>query len=251
MKHHLGKLAAPIDALSLLVGCAQTGPPLPPSLELPKPPADLRATPQRRSCHAKLERAHAHHRSPKRALSRSNSSLPQPRIRNRECGNPVATVPAPTRACPQKPSSARPAPQTYTDTSAHNHAAQDPAAEVTYAVEVLNRNARGAAVSNRVHVPAVATAASAERSRCQTDRRRRSPHVDQHRRTPESLRRSTPLSHLSPRRKLRQRHDCRRTPAGRSWPRIFHRLRVSPGKRPTSIASPPSASSSVPTARSK
>ena len=34
---------------------------------------------------------------------------------------------------------------------------QDPAAEVTYAVEVLNRNARGAGLSNRVHVPAVLT----------------------------------------------------------------------------------------------
>jgi hypothetical protein len=28
----------------LLAGCAQTGPPLPPSLELPKPPSDLRAS---------------------------------------------------------------------------------------------------------------------------------------------------------------------------------------------------------------
>ena len=34
---------------------------------------------------------------------------------------------------------------------------QDPAAEVTYAVEVLNRNARSAGLSNRVHVPALVT----------------------------------------------------------------------------------------------
>jgi hypothetical protein len=33
----------------------------------------------------------------------------------------------------------------------------DPSAEVTYAVEVLNRNARGGDLSNRVHVPAVVT----------------------------------------------------------------------------------------------
>jgi hypothetical protein len=33
----------------------------------------------------------------------------------------------------------------------------DPAAEATYAVEVLNRNARGAGLSNRVHVPAIVT----------------------------------------------------------------------------------------------
>ena len=34
---------------------------------------------------------------------------------------------------------------------------QNPDAEITYAVEVLNRNARGVGVSNRVRVPAIAT----------------------------------------------------------------------------------------------
>jgi hypothetical protein len=34
---------------------------------------------------------------------------------------------------------------------------QDPSVEVTYAVEVLNRHARGAGLSNRVHVPAILT----------------------------------------------------------------------------------------------
>ena len=51
----------------------------------------------------------------------------------------------------------RPAPQTYTDTLPASMQQQDPTAEVTYAVEVLNRNARGAGVSNRVHLPAVVT----------------------------------------------------------------------------------------------
>ena len=44
MKRHLGKLLAPTALCLLFAGCAQTGPPLPPSLELPKPPTDLRAT---------------------------------------------------------------------------------------------------------------------------------------------------------------------------------------------------------------
>src|SRR5664279_2800106 len=59
MKSTLGKLAAPsafctislpltpflivIAFCVLLTGCAQTGAPLPPSLELPRPPTDLRA----------------------------------------------------------------------------------------------------------------------------------------------------------------------------------------------------------------
>jgi hypothetical protein len=34
---------------------------------------------------------------------------------------------------------------------------QDPAAEITYAVQILNRSARGAGLSNRVHVPAIVT----------------------------------------------------------------------------------------------
>jgi hypothetical protein len=34
---------------------------------------------------------------------------------------------------------------------------EDPASQVTYAVEVLNRHGRGAGLSNRVHVPAVVT----------------------------------------------------------------------------------------------
>ena len=58
---------------------------------------------------------------------------------------------------PKKPESARPAPQTYTGTLPAAMQPLDPAAEVTYAVEVLNRNARGAGLSNRVHVPAVLT----------------------------------------------------------------------------------------------
>src|SRR5580692_8034289 len=42
--HALAKKLTALATLCLiLVGCAQTGPPLPPSLELPKPPSDLRA----------------------------------------------------------------------------------------------------------------------------------------------------------------------------------------------------------------
>src|ERR1039457_2063921 len=48
MKVCLGsRIAAAVATVALcllLASCAQTGPPLPPSLELPKPPTDLRAT---------------------------------------------------------------------------------------------------------------------------------------------------------------------------------------------------------------
>src|SRR5258707_8682749 len=44
MKIPRGKLLAVVAALGWITGCASIGPPLPPSLELPRPPSDLRAT---------------------------------------------------------------------------------------------------------------------------------------------------------------------------------------------------------------
>src|ERR1700678_3533391 len=44
MKLNLGKLIALTALCLLMTGGAQTGQPLPPSLELPKPPGDLRAS---------------------------------------------------------------------------------------------------------------------------------------------------------------------------------------------------------------
>src|SRR5438128_10514033 len=41
-RHVYGALSA-LAATALLAGCASTGAPLPPSIELPKPPSDLRA----------------------------------------------------------------------------------------------------------------------------------------------------------------------------------------------------------------
>src|SRR5882762_610623 len=52
MKLHPGKFITPTALCLLLASCAQTGPPLPPSLELPKPPTDLRAS--RKGSHVTL-----------------------------------------------------------------------------------------------------------------------------------------------------------------------------------------------------
>ncbi len=156
MKPHFGKLIALSASCLMLVGCAQTGPPLPPSLELPKPPADLRAS--RKGNHVTLTWS-----QPKLTTDRQGIRYIGPTLVCRSleseittCANQTAVLPAPSAPAP-KPDSSRPAPQTYTDTLPKSMQPQDPVAEVTYAVEVLNRNARGAGVSNRVHVPAVAT----------------------------------------------------------------------------------------------
>ncbi|MFZ0798518.1 MAG: hypothetical protein WCA13_00575 [Terriglobales bacterium] len=166
MRAHPAHLLAPAALCLLLASCAQTGPPLPPSLELPKPPTDLRAS-------RKGNRVTLNWSEPTLTTDRQSVRYLGPTLVCRSldpeitaCGNPAAMLPTPS-AVPQKPKSSRgtakksesqhPAPQTYTDTLPSAMQQQGPSSEVTYAVEVLNRNARGAGLSNRVHVPAVMT----------------------------------------------------------------------------------------------
>jgi hypothetical protein len=155
MKLHPGKFIAPTALCLLLAGCAQPGAPLPPSLELPKPPTDLRAS-------RKGNRVTLAWSEPTLTTDRQGVRYVGPTLvclsleyEMTECGSPTEILPAPS-AAPRKPGS-HPAPQTYTGTLPAAMEPLDPAAEVTYAVEVLNRNARGAGLSNRVHVPAVPT----------------------------------------------------------------------------------------------
>ncbi len=166
MKPRLKKLIA-LNALCLLMaGCAQLGPPLPPSLELPKPPSDLRAS--RKGNRVTLSWSEPTLTTDRQSVRYIGPTLVcrslQPEIT--ACGDPTATLPAPT-AVPPKRSSSHPAsqksgaqppvPQAYTDTLPLTMLQTDPAADITYAVEVLNRNSRGAGLSNRVHVSAIAT----------------------------------------------------------------------------------------------
>jgi len=166
MKAPLGKFIAPTALTLLLAGCAQLGPPLPPSLELPKPPTDLRAS-------RKGNRVTLSWSQPTLTTDRQSVRYIGPTLVCRSldpamtvCGNPAAMLPAPpaapqkrgsTRPAKQKSSSPPPAPLTYTDTLPAALQRPDPSAEITYAVEVLNRSARGEGLSNRVQVPAVVT----------------------------------------------------------------------------------------------
>lgn len=159
MKLHLGKFIALTGLCLLLAGCAQTGAPLPPSLELPKPPSDLRAT-------RKGNRVTLTWSEPVLTTDRQSVRYLGPTLicRSAEaemtvCGNPAVIVPPPAAALqsPQKSQFKQSTLQTYTVTLSASLQSENPDAEVTYAVEVLNRNARGAGLSNRVHVPAIAT----------------------------------------------------------------------------------------------
>lgn len=144
----------------LLSSCAQIGLPLPPSLELPQPPSDLRAIRKGNSVILTWS-------EPKLTTDQESvrSLGPTQICRSAEadiaaCGNPVASVPPvaatsgnASRKHPSRPS----APDTFTDTLPPSALSNDPQANLTYAVEVLNHNGRGAGQSNRVHVPAIRT----------------------------------------------------------------------------------------------
>ncbi len=164
MKRHPGKFIAAAALCLLLAGCAQVGPPLPPSLELPKPPTDLRAS--RKGNLVTLIWSEPTLTTDRQSVRYIGPTLVcrSPESEISECGNPAAMLPAPpaiakaaSKHSPRNSGSPRPEPQSYTDTLPAALLQQNPNADVTYAVEVLNRNARGAGLSNRVHVPAIAT----------------------------------------------------------------------------------------------
>jgi hypothetical protein len=166
MTASLPRFIAVLSLCLLMAACAQTGPPLPPSLELPKPPGDLRAT--RKGSHVTLSWT-----EPTLTTDHQSVRFLGPTLVCRDlapemtaCGLPAAKLSAPSIASPapsaKKPSQKKSAaqrqpPEIYTDSLPAAMQQPDPAADFTYAVEVLNRNARGAGLSNRVHVPAIIT----------------------------------------------------------------------------------------------
>jgi len=143
-----------------LAGCAQTGVPLPPSLELPRPPSDLRAERKASSVTLTWEEPTltTDHQSV-RYLGPTQICRPtDPKATT--CGVPVQILPPPTttsQRSAKKPRNKEGAPVTFTDTLPASLLSDNPETEITYAVEVLNRNARSAGLSNRVQVPAIRT----------------------------------------------------------------------------------------------
>jgi hypothetical protein len=158
----------------LFTACANVGPPQPPSLELPKPPGDLRVV-------RKGGRVVLSWSRPSVTTDRQNLRGPVSVLvcRTNEtsinrCGNPVGrlTVGAMLAGAPnsaQKPSvnsrqKARDihVTDTYTDTLGNQTTPVEAGPAdgfVTYAVEVLNANGRSAGLSNQVRASSAATLA--------------------------------------------------------------------------------------------
>ena len=138
-------LSAPL----ILTACATIQPPLPPSLDLPKPPSDLRVS-------RKGDRVMLTWTLPKSTTDRETiRSLGPTRICRglhelKECGTPVGQTSPQTQLPATK--SGKPAEGSYTDAIAGIES-DSPDAFATYAVEVLNSEGRGAGISNQVRVP--------------------------------------------------------------------------------------------------
>jgi hypothetical protein len=139
----------------LLAGCASVQAPLPPALELPKPPTDLRAV-------RKGDRVYLFWSAPPQTMDRQNVRHQGPtricrslEVLMSACGMPVGNV---TAAASPETSATHSTPQAnFVDTLPPELLQQDPTRMVTYAVEALNLHARSAGLSNQVPVPLAPT----------------------------------------------------------------------------------------------
>jgi hypothetical protein len=166
MRRCLLTLFPALSALILTVmftACATIGPPLPPSLELPKAPTDLRAS--RKGDRVILswtipsvttDRKTIRNLGPTRICRGLETKLTQ-------CGVPVgeaaaqANLVAQTNSIPPKSStSSKPSKLkvsgSYTDSLPAQLESDNSSGFITYAVEVLNTDRRGAGLSNQVRV---------------------------------------------------------------------------------------------------
>jgi hypothetical protein len=136
--------------------CATMGPPQPPSLELPKPPTDLEAarkgdkvtltwTVPIRTTDRKLIRSVG----PTRICRGLDATLAH-------CESVGETTVQPST--PAESSRKQKTTGSYTDVLPNQIENNDPAAMITYAIEVLNADQRSAGLSNQVRIPLLRTA---------------------------------------------------------------------------------------------
>jgi hypothetical protein len=154
-----GQLLLAVGGLIWLTGCASIGPPLPPSLELPRPPSDLRAA--RKGDKVTLTwtvPALTTDRQSVRYLGKTRicRSVDAPL---KQCETPVGDVPPPANPTSTRKPSEQKLTATFTDTLSSAIELEHPTGSAIYAVEVMNAADRSAGISNQVHVPLVPTMA--------------------------------------------------------------------------------------------
>ncbi len=156
MTQTLAKLGLCLPVAALLASCGAPGIPIPPALELPRVVTDLRAA--RKGDKVTLswtvpaqttEGGNIRHVGITRVCRTLEAAV--------DCKHPIAELtasqlPAPPQA---KAGSKTPSPQaSYVDTLPRDLQNENPTAEVTYAVEVLNPQGRSAGISNLAKVAA-------------------------------------------------------------------------------------------------
>jgi hypothetical protein len=149
MRHVAQTLALTGSVVFLLVGCATIGPPLPPSLDLPQPPSDLRAT--RKGNRVNLSWTIPTLTTDRQTIRSLGLTLicRETGIEN-ACETPVGEVKSPV--VPEASSSSQKPQISYSDTLPKQLESDDPSAFASYAVQVLNRDHRAAGPSNQVRV---------------------------------------------------------------------------------------------------
>jgi hypothetical protein len=148
--------------LALLVclwlgGCASIGPPLPPSLELPKPPIDLHAA--RKGNKVTLTWTVPTRTTDRRTMRYLGDTEVCRELEPvlKACGKPVGEVPPPTNFRAAERSRTKKLTASFVDILPEAIQEEHPSGFATYAVEVLNAAGRGAGLSNPVHVPLLPT----------------------------------------------------------------------------------------------
>jgi hypothetical protein len=159
MKLLPGQLALVLCGLLWLTGCAAVGPPVPPSLELPKPPTDLRAA--RKGDRVTLTwnvPEHTTDRQTVRYLGKTNvcRSLD---AAPKQCGTVVGVAGAPADFANRAKTAAQKITASFVDTLPSALEREHAAGFATYAVEVMNTAGRAAGISNQVRVALVPTVA--------------------------------------------------------------------------------------------
>jgi hypothetical protein len=151
MRVRLGQLLLAMAAIWGLAGCASIGPPLPPELELPRAPSDLKAVrkgnkvtltwtiPQRTT-----ERQRVRYLGKTRVCRGLEETLKQ-------CGTMVGEV-APPADFAQKEAGGKKLMASYVDTLPVELQRGSASGSATYAVEVFNLHGRAAGLSNEVRV---------------------------------------------------------------------------------------------------
>lgn len=135
-------------AACFLTACASIAPPQPPSLDLPKPPSDLRAV--RKGSHVTLTWTVPSATTDRQTIRKVGATrICRGLVAHlTQCGNPIgesATSPSPAAASKKAAGS-------YIDALPAQLEGDDPRAFATYAVEVLNTTGRGAGLSNQVRI---------------------------------------------------------------------------------------------------